>query len=250
MTRHCSLAASVSGAIAAIAALALLPATAAEEKWIEFHNLQSFAMNGAGWETARSVALDPAQPKRLAFTAGQSIFVNGKKGSAPNLVTTRQFGDLEAHVEFLIAKGSNSGVKFHGHYEIQILDSFGKEKVTANDCGGIYPRAELLPRYHHIDKGIAPRVNAARPAGEWQSLDAIFHAPRFGADGKKIACARLVRAELNGLLIHEKVEFKTPTGHAWRNTEMAAGPLLLQGDHGPVAFRNVRVRPLATAAKP
>src|SRR5205807_1952612 len=151
------------------------------------------------------------------------------------------------HVEFLIAKGSNSGVKFQGLYEIQIVDSHGAKKLTGDSCGGIYPRAELKPRYHHIDKGIAPRINAARPAGEWQTLHAIFLAPRLDAGGKKIANARLVKATLNGQLIHDNVELKTPTGNNWKKKETATGPLLLQGDHGPVAFRNVLIRPYKAA---
>ena len=54
---------------------------------------------------------------------------------------------------------------------------------------------------------------------------------------------------LNGTLIHENVELATPTGHAWHDKEVPTGPLLLQADHGPVAFRNVRVRPYTAAAK-
>jgi hypothetical protein len=72
----------------------------------------------------------------------------------------------------------------------------------------------------------------------------LFLAPRFNAQGKKTANARFVKVILNGQVIHENVDLKTPTGHAWRNKEVAQGPLLLQADHGPVAFRNVRVRPL------
>ena len=66
---------------------------------------------------------------------------------------------MELYLEFMLAKGSNSGVFLHGLYEVQIFDSYGStEPVTSSDCGGIYPRAELQPRYHHIDKGIAPKV--------------------------------------------------------------------------------------------
>jgi hypothetical protein len=155
-----------------------------------------------------------------------------------------QFGDIELHLEFLIPKGANSGVKFHGHYEIQIYDSFGKKKqLTGEDCGGIYPRAESRPFYQHIDKGIPPRVNAARAPGQWQTLEAIFVAPRFDESGKKVANARLLKVLLNGQLIHDNVELQWPTGDRWKNKEFARGPLMLQGDHGPVAFRNVRVRP-------
>ena len=147
----------------------------------------------------------------------------------------------------MISKGSNSGVKLNGLYEIQILDSHGKTKeLTGDDCGGIYPRAEEKPKYHHIDKGVPPRVNAAKPAGEWQTLDITFRAPRFDADGKKTADARFVKVVLNGQVIHEDVAVHYPTGSAWRLAkEIPRGPLLLQADHGPVAFRNVRVRPVA-----
>ena len=67
-------------------------------------------------------------------------------------------------------------------------------------------------------------------------------APRFDKDGKKTANARIVKATLNGQVIHENVELLTPTGHNYTKPEMATGPLMLQGDHGPVAFRNVKVR--------
>jgi hypothetical protein len=166
-------------------------------------------------------------------------------GKTENLVTRQKFADLQAHVEFLIPRRSNSGVKFEGLYEIQIFDSWGVKTPKADDCGGIYPRAEMEPTYHHIDDGVPPRVNAARPPGEWQTLDVLFQAPRFDAAGKKTANARFLKVVLNGQVIHENVELKTPTGHAWHEREVATGSLLLQADHGPVAFRAVRVRPLA-----
>src|SRR5207302_1282285 len=185
----------------------------------------------------------------LSYQPGSGVLVNGPSGRTGNIVTKQKFGDIEVHLEFMIPKGSNSGVKFEGLYEIQIFDSYGKKKVTASDCGGIYPRAEREPKYHHIDEGTPPRSNAARPAGEWQTLDIIFTAPRFDASDKKIANARFVRVVLNKELIHENVEVKWPTGHAWHNKEIPAGPLLLQADHGPVAFRNIRVRPHRSEAK-
>ncbi|MFO0841259.1 MAG: DUF1080 domain-containing protein [Gemmataceae bacterium] len=196
-----------------------------------------------GWVVAGDVAVDPKNPRRLVPRDGKGVLVNGKNGRERDLVTKRSFGDVELELEFLIPKGSNSGVKFLSLYEIQILDSHGKKELTGDDCGGVYPRAEMLPRYRHIDKGIAPRTNACKPPGQWQRLHAVFLAPRFDADGKKTAHARLVKATLNGELIHESVELKTPTGHNWVQKEVATGPLLLQGDHGPVAFRSVRVRP-------
>jgi hypothetical protein len=234
-----------------LASLVLLCAVAASggrtlgAEWIELsgeRGLEAWKPPTGQWMIVGSVGLDPADPRRLASEPGTGVLVNGRTGRTHNLISKESFGDLEAHLEFLIPRGSNSGVKFAGLYEVQIDDCWGRNDVTASDCGGIYPRAELLPRYHHIDQGHPPRVNAARPAGAWQTLDVIFRAPRFDAAGKKVANARFVKVVLNGQVVHEDLEVATPTGHAWRLPEVAAGPLLLQADHGPVAFRNVRVR--------
>jgi hypothetical protein len=221
---------------------------AAEEGWMDLTGSQTFDAwrpPVGAWAVVGEVHLDPSNPKRLAAEPGIGIVYNGPAGRANNLITKEQFADVEAHVEFLIPKGSNSGVKFEGVYEIQIFDSWGKTDLTGSDCGGIYPRADLLPRYHYLDEGHPPRVNAARSAGEWQTLDVIFRAPRFDASGKKVADARFDKVVLNGQVIHEDVAAATPTGNAWVRKETPRGPLLLQADHGPVAFRNVRIRPLA-----
>ena len=196
-----------------------------------------------GWIVAGEVSLDAKNARRLVAKDGTGIFVNGKAGRERDLFTKASFGDVEVEMEFFLSKGSNSGIKFQGVYEIQICDSHGKKgELTGSDCGGIYPRADLKPVYRSIDKGIAPKSNACKVPGEWQKLTAIFVAARFDSEGKKTANARIVKATLNGTVIHENVELKSPTGHNWTKKEVATGPIMLQGDHGPVAFRNVRVR--------
>jgi hypothetical protein len=229
--------------------LPVLPASADDRPWTELlagDKLDAFTGKAETWVFAKGVSLDKANAKKFAIETGSGSLVNGEKGRASDLYTKEKFGDVELHIEFCIPKGSNSGIKFHGHYEIQITDSSGsKKELTGDDCGGIYPRAELKPKYHHIDKGIAPKVNAAKPAGEWQELDVIFIAPRFGSYGKKTMNAKIVKATLNGKLIHENQELETPTGNNYTKPEMAVGPLMLQGDHGPVAFRNFKVRKVA-----
>lgn len=224
--------------------LAAAPLDAGEKGWTDLlvKNLGAFKGPTTGWEEIADVTLDAKNPRRFTAKEGVGVFYNGPKGNARNLFTKEKFGDLEVHLEFNLPKGSNSGIKFHGHYEIQICDSFGKKKIDGSDCGGIYPRALAKPKYHHIDDGIAPKVNACKEPGTWQTLDAVFLAPRFDKDGKKIRNARIVRAVLNGQVIHEELELKTPTGDRWPNPEMAEGPLMIQADHGPVAFRNIRVR--------
>lgn len=221
------------------------PAARADEPvWLPImsKDLTAFKAPHGDWRHVGDVTLDPKNPRKLLGKEGQGAWYNGPKGRTNNLYTKRKYGALEISLEFMMSKGSNSGIKFHGHYEIQICDSFGKKEVNGEDCGGVYPRAEAKPRYHHIDKGIAPKLNACKAPGEWQSLHAIFLAPRFDDKGKKIANAKIVVAELNGRVIHENQELLTPTGDRWKGPEFTEGPLMIQADHGPVAFRNVKLR--------
>ena len=159
----------------------VLPCLAAfqpsDDGWIDLIGKEGFEhwrSPASGWKRAGDAEPDSKNPARLLAKPGDAVIVNGPSGRTRNLVTKHSFGDLEAHFEFKIPKGSNSGVKLEGFYEIQIHDSFGVEKPKATHEGGIYPRAELLPRYHHIDEGTPPRLNAARKPGEWQTLDLVF----------------------------------------------------------------------------
>jgi hypothetical protein len=218
-----------------------------EDGWIELTGakpLEAFKQPTGVWEEVGAVRMNPENARRLVADGGNGVIYNGPLGRSINLVTKQSFGDVELHVEYFLPKGSNSGVKLEGVYEIQMFDSWGKKEVKGDDNGGIYPRAELLPKYHHIDDGYAPRVNASKPPGEWQTLDIIFHAPKIDSDGKKTANAEFVKVVLNGQVIHENVSLPCATGNNWKKPEKAKGPILLQADHGPVAFRNVRVRSL------
>jgi len=227
--------------------LAASPGKAEEESWIVLSDdLASWQAPTGQWFIAGGAAMDPANERRLTSQPGRGVMINGKEGVTENLVSRRQFGDVEVRLEFLVPRRSNSGVKLQGVYEIQIADTPARDNAPpkGDDCGGIYPRATLGPPYRHIDGGVPPRVRANKPAGEWQSLEIVFRSPRFAAAGQKTASARFEKVMLNGKLIHENVEVRYPTGHIWRQQEKPSGPLLLQADHGPVAFRNVRVRPL------
>jgi alpha-L-fucosidase len=164
-----------------------------------------------------------------------------------NLHSKEYFGDCEVELEFLLAKNSNSGVKLQQRYEIQLYDSHGHDQPTALECGGVYPhwvyRADGKS-LKYLDQGVPPIVNAAKPAGEWQTLSIVFQAPRFDENGKKTGNARLESVVLNGQVVQQDVELDSPTGNAATpRAETPRAPLLLQMDHGAVAFRNVRVRP-------
>ncbi|UCE48099.1 MAG: DUF1080 domain-containing protein, partial [Phycisphaerales bacterium] len=206
--------------------------------------------NSDKWDVAGDAMLKQDNNRRLVGKPGDGVLINGKEGKCPSLVTKRRdFRDVEVHVEFMVAKGSNSGVIFHGNYEIQILDSYGIQKPTAGHCGGVYPRAEAKPKYHHIDKGSPPRINAAKRPGEWQTMDIIFQSPRFDKDGKKTAHAKFVKVVHNGLVIQENQEVPYASGTNWDRKQYPQGPIIIQGDYGPIAIRNVRVRPYKPGAE-
>jgi hypothetical protein len=196
------------------------------------------------WLVAEKVALKTGQPEAFNVTPGLGGLVNGIAGRTVNLITEAEFGDVELHVEFCIPKHSNSGIYLQGRYEIQVYDSYGVEKdaYPGIECGGIYPR---WINEQNVG-GNSPRINASKPPGEWQSFDIHFQAPRFDASGKKIANAQMVRVLHNGQLIHENVELIGPTRASAWNDEKAIGPILLQGDHGPVAYRNLRIKRVTT----
>lgn len=235
-----------------LAMLSILPLAAtgcgagpAKRSWTDLLNGKDFA----GWQACRSehentwqaVAAarpDPQQPGRLVASPGQGVYLNGPAGRTVDLCTVQQYGDCEVHVEFLVAKGSNSGVYFMGEYEIQILDSYGRETVTFEDCGGIYAYWGNGERV----SGTPPAVNACRPAGDWQTYDVVFRAPRFDASGRKIEKARFVSVKQNGIVIHENMVLEACTAGGLTMCEHPRGPLRLQGDHGPVAFRNLRIK--------
>jgi hypothetical protein len=185
------------------------------------------------WSVVEAVALKEGKPERLEAMAGVGVLLNGDDGRGVDLLSEHEHGDCQLHVEFCVAKGSNSGVYFQGQYEVQIFDSFGRKdaELKYGDCGGIYNTA-------------APRTNASKAPGQWQTFDVTFQAPRFDEAGKKTANAKFIKVIHNGTVIHEDVEVKGPTTAALGGPEKPKGPLMLQGDHGPVAFRNLRISPL------
>jgi len=174
---------------------------------------------------------------------GSMTIVPGSGG----IVTKQSFGDAQIHIEFCApdpgppgegraapptgqARG-NSGVYIQNRYEVQVLDSFQSSTYPDGQCAAIY-------------KKHAPLVNACRPAGEWQTYDIVFHAPRFDASGAKTADARITVIH-NGVLVHDHAEVDGPTGSAGLSREAPVpGPIYLQ-DHGSaVKFRNIWVREL------
>jgi len=207
-------------------------------------NLDGWAARRAEheWLIAGGVRLNAEDPHQFTIEPGLGIMVNGDAGRTADIHATFDHGSCELHIEFCVAAKSNSGVYLMGQYEIQVLDSWGTpdSELSYTSNGAIYGRwiEETKTSYD----GIPPRANASRPPGEWQTFDILFHAPRFDENGGKIANARFERLVHNGVVIHENAECTGPTRGAWSEVDIPRGPLRLQGDHGPVAYRNIRMR--------
>ncbi len=199
--------------------------------------------NTGDWQNAGDAQLNPENEKLLTTRSGSGAIINGPTGRTVNLFSRREFRDLRAHVEFMVSKDSNSGVYFMGRYEVQVYDSWQKEsEYPGIECGGIYQRWDESRKVKGFE-GHSPRGNASRPPGKWQTFDVVFRAPRFDQAGRKIANARFEKVVHNSVLIHRDVELTGPTrAGAWED-EKPVGPLMLQGDHGPVGYCNIWVAP-------
>jgi len=177
---------------------------------------------------------DPADSKKLVVTAGGNELINATAGHGQSLdlFSAAKHGDALITLEVMVPKESNSGIYVMGEYEVQVLDSFGKDaNPDAGDMGAIYgAQPPQKPKY--------------RAPGEWNTYEIHWLAPRFDAAGKKTASARFLKVILNGVLIHTDVEMKGLTPGGVDGKEKALGSLMFQGNHGPVAYRNIVIRPL------
>ncbi len=197
----------------------------------------------AQWQVVGGAHLNPSDEKALQAEPGTDAILNGPAGRTSNLFSKQEFGDVRAHVEFMVSKDSNSGVYLMGRYEVQVFDSWQKQpEYPGIECGGIYQRWDEN-RSPKGFEGHSTRVNASKPPGQWQTLDIVFRAPRFDKSGRKITNARFEKVVHNGVLVHSDIEVTGPTRAGAYDDEKSVGPLMLQGDHGPVAYRNLWMAP-------
>jgi hypothetical protein len=182
----------------------------------------------SGWHIA------DGSPARCSVADGAIACRSG----AGDIYSETKFQSVQLHLEFLVPSmpdqtgqlRGNSGVYLQGRYEIQILDSYGNPTYPTGALGALYGQS-------------APLVNAARPPGEWQSYDIVFHAPRCD-DDRHIVEKASVTVLLNGVLVQDHVRIEA-------SAACEPGPLMLQDHSGfegaPVTemrFRNLWLRPL------
>lgn len=153
-------------------------------------------------------------PENNKFRMINGVLVNEAVGG--NLVTKEKFDDFKLSIEFRYPAGSNSGVYLRGRYEVQIEDNYGRD-VNDLMIGGIYGFIE-------------PTVNAAKPAGEWQTYEITL-------------VGRHVTVVHNGIEVISNRPIPGITGGSLDSNEGNPGPIMLQGDHGPVDFRKIVITP-------
>jgi hypothetical protein len=177
--------------------------------------------------------IDPDKATELIVTKEGNELINAKAHSI-DIATEAEYGDCHLELEVMVPKGSNSGIYLQGRYEVQVLDSFGKDKDAGKgDMGAVYNQC-------------APKDPKYKAPGEWQKFVIDFQAPKFDADGKRTAKGKFIKIVLNGVTIVENFEVDGTTGGPFPGLkpEAAKGPLMFQGNHGAVSFRNIKITPL------
>lgn len=220
---------------------------------LSLNDMSAFKSQAGNWSVVSDVYMDRNADVHhsgntgITTAPGSGILINQNDASKNSaLLTNFEHGDLEMELEFMLPKGSNSGIYLQGRYEVQLYDSWGVKNPKFSDLGGIYRNWESAPGKTYAGK--APLANAAKAPGLWQKMYVYFKAPTFDGNGKKLTNAKLNLVKINGTTIHENVEIPLPTGGPIENNEVSKGPLMIQGDHGAVAFRNIKYRLLDNTA--
>lgn len=168
---------------------------------------------------------NPDGPQSWSVENGELV----NAGHGTDLISEFPLTDCELHIEFNVPPGSNSGVYLQGRYEVQVHDSFGQQP-NMGTCASIYGQ-------------VVASQNVCKPAGEWQTFDIVFRGARPSLNGGLASHARITVVH-NGVKVVDDAELQGVTGGALDADEVRAQGIMLQGDHGPVRFRNIKVRPL------
>ena len=157
---------------------------------------------------------------RQSWSAQNGMLVNEVTPTehGTDLVSDQTFRDFTVRYEYMIPKESNSGFYLRGRFEIQILDDFEGHVPTVGGNGAIY-NTKAVDRF------------VTRRPGEWQQGEATIRGNR-------------ITVYLNGVRVHDNVEVTHATGGELDSNLDEPGPIMLQGDHGAVAFRNIRIKTL------
>jgi hypothetical protein len=207
---------------------------------LPLNSLEAFSQPASNWQIIGDVAGNYSDTA-LNTAKGTGILYNAftramQYNSAHWLISKIEHGDILLEFDFMIPKGSNSGIYLQSRYEVQINDSWGVKLPKHGDLGGIYERWKDDKGY----EGKAPLKNASLAPGLWQHMEISFQAPRFDASGKKTQSAKFIYVKVNGITVHENIIVSGPTRAAAFEDEKAYAPFAFQGDHGVIAIKNLR----------
>ena len=193
----------------ALSALTLTAYAAAEPGFTPIFN----GKDNTGWHLRRKEGHD-------SWTIENGVLKNtvhkGEHGT--DLVTDKTYWNFTVKYEYMVPDDSNSGFYLRGRHEIQILGDYKTGKPDLHGNGSIY--------------GVkAPDKFVSKPGGEWQTVEATI-------------IVNKITVLQNGVKIHDEFECKKATGSEIDNKINEPGPIFLQGDHGTVWFRNLRIKEL------
>lgn len=212
-------------------------------KDLPLNNLEAFQSPGTNWKIV-GAAQSGYNDTSLTTAKGTGVLFNDFNRSIQfkpghNLMTKMEHGDLILEFDYMITKGSNSGIYLQSRYEVQLFDSWEVKTPRFSDAGGLYQTIKK----GNGPTGKAPLKNATFAPGLWQHMEISFQAPRFDASGKKTSPAKFNYVKLNGVTLHENINVNGPTIAAAFEDEKPYGPLMIQGDHGMIAFKNIKYAP-------
>ena len=211
---------------------------------IALKDLSDFKPTSKNWQIVSEALVDTSRKRRISGIDGTGVLLNKSDRTArKNIFTNFEHGDIELELDVMMPKGSNSGIYLQGRYEIQLFDSWKVKEPTYSDMGAIYQRwNKKAEKGKQGYEGHPPAINASKAPGLWQHLKIKFKAPTFDKAGNKTKNAKFDEVWLNGISIHKNIELTGPTRAAAYETETAMAPIMIQGDHGPVAFKNIKYR--------
>jgi hypothetical protein len=189
-------------------------------KWIGWRAPVLTEKDDGTWKEGQPVVLfDGATLSGWKNAEGWEVTQGIMRNKPPvrDVISEKMFWNFKLEMEYRLQKGSNSGLGLRGRYEIQLLDDYGRPQNSHNH-GALYSR-------------ITPRVNASKPAGEWQTMEVRL----VGRD---------LTVTLNGQKVIEHGVVEGLTAIATNPDEDQPGPIQLQGDHTQVELRRMVVTPL------
>lgn len=201
---------------------------------------------GDGWQLV-DVDLDANDATKLATRDGVNALVSPlpptdaeslaaavRLAGPPTFTQRLSFGDVRLRFEFLLPKDARATLRLMERYDVLLAATPDERATTLESCGALLPGPGF--------EGQTPLNPCFRSPGEWHQMDLTFRAPRFDAAGKKIANARMVRATVDDVLLHDEVEFPAPSAGGVTE-EVAEAPFAFRALHGRLALGNIRAKP-------